>query len=266
VKLKSRATGDRSRPPRAQVLGCPVDVVDMDGAVQALIRFVDEHRAGDAPPALVVTLNPEMVMRGRRDPQFRRAVESAALLVPDGIGIARALRRRGYPYAVRVGGADLLAAYMPHAARLGHRLALAGAGPGVAEEAARRLTARYANLQVVATDAGAPDAALARRLHDAHPDLVLAAFGAGLQELFLTRYLEAIDASVGIGVGGTIDYLSGRVRRAPVLLQRAGLEWGWRLGRQPSRLRRQSVLPRFWLLERREAAAIARRASRKPRP
>jgi len=248
------------------VLGCPVDVVDMDGAVQALIRFVDEHRAGDAAPALVVTLNPEMVMRGRRDPQFRRAVESAALLVPDGIGIARALRRRGYPNAARVGGADLLAAYMPHAARLGHRLALAGARPGVAEEAAQRLTARYPNLQVVATDAGAPDAALARRLHDAHPDLVLAAFGAGLQELFLTRYLEAIDASVGIGVGGTIDYLSGRVRRAPVLLQRAGLEWAWRLGRQPSRLRRQSVLPRFWLLERREAAAIARRASRKPRP
>jgi N-acetylglucosaminyldiphosphoundecaprenol N-acetyl-beta-D-mannosaminyltransferase len=124
---------------------------------------------------------------GRRDPQFRRAVESAALLVPDGIG-------------------------------------------------------------------------------SAHPDLVLAAFGAGLQELFLARYLEAIDASVGIGVGGTIDYLSGRVRRAPVLLQRAGLEWAWRLGRQPSRLRRQSVLPRFWLLERREAAAIARRASRSPRP
>jgi N-acetylglucosaminyldiphosphoundecaprenol N-acetyl-beta-D-mannosaminyltransferase len=248
------------------VLGCPVDVVDMDGAVQALIRFVDEHRAGDAAPSLVVTLNPEMVMRGRRDPKFRRAVESAALLVPDGIGIARALRRRGYPNAARVGGADLLAAYMPHAARLGHRLALAGARPGVAEEAARRLTARYPNLQVVATDAGAPDAALARRLHDAHPDLVLAAFGAGLQELFLTRYLEAIDASVGIGVGGTIDYLSGRVRRAPVLLQRAGLEWAWRLGRQPSRLRRQSVLPRFWLLERREAATIARRGARSPRP
>ncbi|HWW08816.1 MAG TPA: WecB/TagA/CpsF family glycosyltransferase [Candidatus Acidoferrales bacterium] len=243
-----------------------MDVVDMGGAVAELIRFVDEHRAGDAAPALVVTLNPEMVMRGRRDPRFRQTVESAALLVPDGIGIARALRRRGYPQAVRVGGADLLAAYMPHAARLGHRLALAGAGPGVAEEAARRLTASYPTLQVVATDAGSPDAAMAARLRDAHPDVVLAAFGAGLQELFLSRYLEAIDASAGIGVGGTIDYLSGRVRRAPALVQRAGLEWAWRLVRQPSRLRRQSVLPRFWLLERREAATVARRASARPRP
>jgi N-acetylglucosaminyldiphosphoundecaprenol N-acetyl-beta-D-mannosaminyltransferase len=242
------------------VLGCPVDVVDMNGAVRELITLVDEHRAGDAPPALVVTLNPEMVMRGRRDPRFHSAVESAALLVPDGIGIARALRRRGYPDAVRVGGADLLAAYLPHAARLGHRLALVGAGPGVAVEAARRLTSSYPQLQIVAADAGAPDAALAGRLRDAHPDVVLAGFGAGLQELFLRRYLEAIDASVGIGVGGTIDYLSGRVRRAPVFVQRAGLEWAWRLARQPSRLRRQSVLPRFWLLERREAL------SARPRP
>ena len=85
----------------------------------------------------MVTLNPEILMRARREPDFRALLEFAALIVPDGIGLVRALQRRGYRHAVRVGGADLLEAYMPHARRLGHRVALVGAGPGVAERAAR---------------------------------------------------------------------------------------------------------------------------------
>jgi N-acetylglucosaminyldiphosphoundecaprenol N-acetyl-beta-D-mannosaminyltransferase len=86
--------------------------------------------------------------------------------------------------------------------------------------------------------------------------MVLAAFGAGRQELFLDRYLGPIGAASGIGVGGTLDFLAGRVRRAPAAIRRIGLEWAWRLAIQPWRVRRQSVLPVFWWLERREAAAL----------
>jgi N-acetylglucosaminyldiphosphoundecaprenol N-acetyl-beta-D-mannosaminyltransferase len=236
------------------VLGCPVDVVDMPTAVARLVEFVEERRArAGSAPAVVVTLNPEMVMRSRRDPRFRTVVEAAALLVPDGVGIVRALRRRGHRGAVRVGGADLLETYLPLAAAGGHRVALAGGAPGVAAAAASSLVAREPKLMVVAADGGRPDAALARRLAQARPEMVWAAFGAGVQEEFLTRYLGQIGAAAGIGVGGSLDYLAGRVRRAPSLLRDAGLEWAWRLARQPWRMRRQAVLPLYWWLERREA-------------
>lgn len=235
---------------RARVLGCPVDVVDMAGAVAQLVTLVEEGRSLPRP-GLVVTLNPEMIMRARRDPRFHGLLEDAALLVPDGIGLVRALRRRGHRGAVRVGGADLLDRYLGEAERRGHRLALAGGGPGVAAAAAMTLTRRHPSLQVCA-HGGDPDAATATALASAAPDLVLAAYGAGRQEAFLHDHLVAIGAAAGVGVGGTLDFWAGRARRAPPLLRRAGLEWAWRLVTEPRRWRRQLVLPAYWWLERRE--------------
>jgi N-acetylglucosaminyldiphosphoundecaprenol N-acetyl-beta-D-mannosaminyltransferase len=109
---------------------------------------------------------------------------------------------------------------------------------------------------VVAADAGDPGAETAERLRAAAPDAVFAAYGAGRQESFLAAHLAAIGAGVGMGVGGALDFLSGRVRRAPGLVRRAGLEWAWRLVRQPWRLRRQTALPLFWWLDRREVGAL----------
>ncbi|MDQ6847035.1 MAG: WecB/TagA/CpsF family glycosyltransferase, partial [Candidatus Dormibacteraeota bacterium] len=131
---------------RTRVLGCPVDVVDMGTAVERLLELL---APADGQPALVVTLNPEILMRARREPSFGSLLESAALIVPDGVGLVRALRRRGFRRAERVGGADLLEAYLPHARSLGHRVALVGAGPGVAERAAEALRRRHPGLDVV---------------------------------------------------------------------------------------------------------------------
>ena len=247
---------------RARVLGCPVDVVDMSEAVRTLVDLVERHRRDSGSrPALVVTLNPEMVMLARRDREFRSVLDSATLLVPDGIGIVRALRRRGHPGAKRVGGADLITAYLPEAERRGHRVALVGGGPGVARSARDRMVAAHPRLRVVAASAGAPDPATAVRLREVQPEMLLVAFGAGRQEQFLAQHLGRIGAAAGIGVGGSLDFLAGRVRRAPAPLRRVGLEWAWRLAMQPWRFRRQAVLPVYWWLERREAAG----ASRSPR-
>ena len=234
---------------RARVLGCPVDVVDMATAVRRLVDLVEESARDE--PAIVITLNPEIVMRARREPDFRAILESAALIVPDGVGLVRALRRRGYSDAVRVGGADLLDAYLPHAQRLGHRVALLGAGDGVAQRAASSLRHAYPDLDVVA-DGGDPTAATALRVGRHAPHVVAAAYGAGRQERFLRDHLVTMRARLGVGVGGTLDYMAGTARRAPAPLRRAGLEWLWRLAREPRRWRRQLVLPQFWFLERRE--------------
>ena len=236
---------------RVRILGCPVDVVDMPQAVTRLVELVEQHREGD-PPALVVTLNPEMVMLAQRDAGFAALLEGAALLVPDGIGIVNALRRRSHPLPGRVTGIDLLHAYAPHAARLGHRLAFCGGAPGVAARAAQRLSDDHPGLQIVASDSGDPCPAVAERLRAARPDVVCAAYGHGAQERFVGEHLAATGAAVGIGVGGSLDVLAGRVRRAPGVVQQAGLEWAWRLAREPRRLRRQSVLPVYWWRERRE--------------
>jgi N-acetylglucosaminyldiphosphoundecaprenol N-acetyl-beta-D-mannosaminyltransferase len=241
---------------RVRVLGCPVDVVDMATAVHTLVEIVERHRSdATSQPAVVITLNPEMVMLARRSPAFSAVVDSAILVVPDGIGLVRAIRRRGHPEAERVGGADLINAYLPEATRRGHRIALAGGAPGVAQTARERMTAAHPGLQIVAVNDGRPGKATAAALEESKPDIVLAAFGGGRQELFLDRYLGPIGAAAGIGVGGSLDYLAGRVRRAPAAVRRLGLEWAWRLAIQPWRLRRQSVLPVYWWLERREAAA-----------
>ena len=242
---------------RARVLGCPIDIVDMATAVQTLVEMVERRRAdATSHPAVVITLNPEMVMIARRSPAFSSVLESASLVVPDGIGLVRALRRRGHPEAERVGGADLIGSYLPEAERHAHRIALIGGAPGVAGAARDRMVETHPGLQVVAVSDGPPGSTTASEVEMARPEIVLAAFGAGRQELFLDRYLGPIGAATGIGVGGSLDYLAGRVRRAPTLVRRVGLEWAWRLAVQPWRVRRQSVLPVYWWLERREAAAL----------
>src|SRR5258708_956949 len=111
----------------------------------------------------------------------------------------------------------------PRASRLGHRIALCGAAPGVAAEAARQLNAECPGLQVVASDSGDPGTAVAERLRAAHPDLICAAYGHGSQERFLVEHMPHIGAAARIGAGGTLDVLAGRGRPAPRAVQAARL-------------------------------------------
>jgi N-acetylglucosaminyldiphosphoundecaprenol N-acetyl-beta-D-mannosaminyltransferase len=247
--------------PRVHVLGVGVDLVDMESALEAVVDAARPERTG--APLQVVTLNPEMVMRARRDPALGAIIEAAGLVVPDGVGLVLALRRRGHRGAGRVAGADLLERYAERAAALGQRLALVGAAAGVAELAAAELERRHPGLRVVAADGGDPGSATADRLRAAAPDAIFAAYGAGRQETFLAAHLTATGAGVGMGVGGALDFLSGRVRRAPAPVRGAGLEWAWRLARQPWRARRQAVLPLFWWLDRRECAGLGSTARRR---
>lgn len=235
-----------------EVLGVAVDALDMDGAVARVVMLLDAHRAEPRrATALVATVNPEFLMLARRDPQFRRVLCSAALRLADGWGVVWALRRRGQP-AAQVAGADLVPRLAAAAADRGYRLYLLGARPGVAEAAAARLQAAHPDLQVVGAEPGSPrpedDQAQADRVRASRADLVLVAYGAPRQELWIARNSERMGAGVAIGVGGTFDYLAGRVRRAPSAWRRLHGEWAWRLLREPWRARRMAVLPRFALL------------------
>jgi len=185
-------------------------------------------------------------MRARRDPEFARVLESADLCLADGTGVVWAARRQGCSLSSPVTGTDLIPPLAALCAKQGFRLFLLGAEPGVAADLAARLRTAHPEL-AVAAHAGSPDASADEEtvsLIRAHrTQVLLVAFGAPKQELWIDRLKDRIGAPVGIGVGGAFDYLTGRVPRAPVWMRRAGLEWLYRLLHQPWRVRRMAVLP-----------------------
>jgi N-acetylglucosaminyldiphosphoundecaprenol N-acetyl-beta-D-mannosaminyltransferase len=137
-------------------------------------------------------------------------------------------------------------------ANKGYRLYLLGAAPGVAEEAATRLQALAPSLQIAGTYAGSPapraEDEIIEHVRDAQADILCVAYGAPAQELWIARNLSRLPVAVAMGVGGAYDFLSGRQLRAPLFMQRLGLEWLYRLYRQPWRWRRMLAIPRFMLL------------------
>jgi N-acetylglucosaminyldiphosphoundecaprenol N-acetyl-beta-D-mannosaminyltransferase len=217
----------------------------MDGALAEIQRLVE--RGG---PHLVVTVNPEFVMRARRDREFARVLQSADLCLPDGNGVVWAARRQGCDLREAVAGTDLVRPLAAMCAARGLRMFLLGAAPGVAAELAARLREEHEGLEVNA-HSGGPDAAhdieTLHRIHDHRPDVLLVAFGAPAQELWIDRLKNRLGVSVAIGVGGAFDYLTGRVPRAPLWMRRARMEWFARLVRQPWRIRRMAVLPVYAL-------------------
>jgi N-acetylglucosaminyldiphosphoundecaprenol N-acetyl-beta-D-mannosaminyltransferase len=228
---------------QARVLGVRVDCLDMQAALERIEKLV-----GAGGPHLVATVNPEFIMRARRDPEFARVLESADLCLADGTGVVWAARRQGCSMSAPVTGTDLIPPLAALCAKRGFRLFLLGAEPGVAAELASRLRNQHPEL-AVAAHAGSPDPSADEEtltlIRDHRPQIILVAFGAPKQELWMDRLKDRLGVAVGIGVGGAFDYITGRVPRAPRWMRRAGLEWLYRLLHQPWRVRRMAVLPAY---------------------
>jgi N-acetylglucosaminyldiphosphoundecaprenol N-acetyl-beta-D-mannosaminyltransferase len=225
----------------ARVLGVRVDCLDMKATLDRIDQMV---QAGGQH--LVATVNPEFIMRARRDSDFARVLESADLCLADGTGVVWAARRLGCSISGPVTGVDLIPPLAALCARRGYRLFLLGAAPGVAAELATRLRARHPHLEVAAhpgSSEPSSDEETLRLIRAHRTQVLLVAFGAPKQELWIDRLMDRLGVAVGIGVGGAYDYLTGRVPRAPTWMRRAGLEWLHRLIRQPWRVRRMAVLP-----------------------
>jgi N-acetylglucosaminyldiphosphoundecaprenol N-acetyl-beta-D-mannosaminyltransferase len=221
-----------------------------------------------------VTLNPELVMRARRDAGLARIIRAARLVTADGVGVVWALRLAGGRIPERVTGVDLALALAERAAVEGYPIFLLGAGPGVAQAAARALIQRFPGLHVAGCWDGSPqprdDAEATERIGASGARLALVAYGAPAQEMWITRNLPALPGVVALGIGGALDMLAGRTPRAPSWMRAVGLEWLYRLARQPWRWRRMLALPQFalvagratahvWLTQRRDAGILAMR-------
>lgn len=234
-------------PPRSiRILGVRVDDVSCDEACSYAERLIAQGGVHQ-----FATVNPEFVMTAQHDAHFRAVLEQCDLALADGVGITLAARLRRSPLRERVTGVELTQRLCARAAARGWRVFLLGAAPGVAERAADALRARFPGLVVAGCFSGSPHpdhvADIDARIAVARPQLLFVAYGAPAQDVWLYDFARRHPTAcmVGMGVGGTFDYLAGVRRLAPRWARRIGIEWLFRLLAQPSRWRRQTALLRF---------------------
>ena len=232
---------------QVDMFGVPLARIDMAGALDRIDQFVEE-----GSPHMVITSDTPSIVRARDDAEYHEIVRAADLVTADGRGVLWMARALGLPMRERVSGVDLVRRICERAVEKRYSVYLLGAAPGVAEEAAGVLAARCPGLRVAGTHHGyfgeAEEAEIVREIAEARPDILFVALGAPRQEKWIRRHMGALQAPVAIGVGGTLDVIAGRMARAPEWMQRAGLEWLYRVLREPKRLPRMWALPRLvWM-------------------
>ncbi len=234
------------------ILGVPVHNLTYDQALACIVAMVESRR-----PHQIVTVNPEFLVIARSDAGFHRVLRSADLALADGVGLHLAAALQGRRFVSRVPGSLLVDRLAPLAAEKGWRLFFLGAGPGVAARAAHAYQARCPGLQIEVNGADPTPQGAAQALahiRAARPDILLVAYGAPVQDLWIARHRAEVAVPVMMGIGGTLDFVAGTAPRPPAIYHRLGLEWLYRLWTQPWRWRRQLRLPIFVFL------AVAERA------
>lgn len=227
---------------RTDVLGVAFDNVTLEEAADRAVALMAEDG-----PHLVATPNPEIVQLARTNEEFARVLEGASLVLPDGIGVVYAAKILGRPLKGRVPGIEFAGALMERLSKSGGRLYLLGAKPGVAEQAAERLTAQYPGLTICGAHDGyfKEDGPMADAVRQSGADVVFVCLGAPKQETWIAQYGAATGAKLLVGLGGSLDVFAGQVKRAPEGFRKLGLEWFYRLCTQPSRIGRMAKLPGF---------------------
>ena len=226
------------QPDSVWVWGLPLARLRMAEVVTAV-----GDRIAAGRPAYFITANTHYAMLTGEHPDLPAINARADFILADGAPLVWASRRTGAPLPERVAGSDLIFELSAEAAQKGYRLFFVGGAEGVAEAAARRLVACYPGLHIVGTECPpfrewtqAEEADLIGRIRTARPDLLLTAFTMPKGERWLAANLQALGVPVVVNVGAALDFAAGRVRRAPRWMQRSGLEWAFRLGREPRRL------------------------------
>lgn len=231
---------------KVDILGVQVNSLTMAEAVDKADQFMEEKAC-----VLIATANAEMIMRATHDKELQAILNDAALVVPDGAGTVWAAHHLGHDMPERVAGFDLAQELMRIAPQRKRRVFFFGSAPGVAEKAKAKAEELYPGIEIVGvrngffTEKDEPE--IIAQIKEAKPDLLLAALGVPKQEKWLYKHKEELGVPVSIGVGGTLDVMAGVMKRAPLWMQKAKLEWLFRGMLQPKRAGRLMALPKFVL-------------------
>ena len=225
---------------KTNILGIQFDNLTREeakAAGAALLRSPDFH--------YVVTPNPEFLLAAEKDPEFQSILNRADLVLPDGVGVVYSAKILGTPLKGRVAGFDFACDMLDVLDEMGGRLYLLGAKPGVAEEAGSRILEAHPHIVLCGVHDGyfQDPGAVVRAAAQAQPDLLFVCLGAPKQEKWIARFGLLTGAKLAIGLGGALDVFAGQVERAPEKWQRAGMEWAYRLMKEPKRAGRMAKLP-----------------------
>lgn len=225
-----------------RMFGVDVNTGSADETIGRIFSRLDQ-----AEKSFIVAINPEKLMKSRKDPELRTILNKATIGIPDGIGVVLASRLRGGDIKGRITGIDMMELLCKEAAIRNVSVFLYGAKPGVAEKAADNLKEQIPALHVAGTLDGyvKDEQQIIDTINASGADILFVALGSPTQENFIIRNMDKLNVSVFQGVGGSFDVFSGNIDRAPLAFRKVGLEWLYRLLKEPSRWKRQLELPKF---------------------
>lgn len=229
-----------------KIFGIRVDKVTLKEATV----LVEEFLAGNGL-STIYTPNTEIVMEAKDNEKLKALINKGSLVIPDGIGLIHATKIKKKPLPERVTGFDLSMNMIELANKHKLRLYLLGGKPGVSEKAAKNIVKKYPNIDIAGYHHGyfkkKEEKEIVKKINESSPHIIFVGLGFPKQELWIDSYKNQLSAKVAIGNGGTIDILAGKVKRAPKFYQNLGLEWLYRLIKEPQRIKRQLVIPKFML-------------------
>ena len=235
-----------------KILGVRINNVDMDETMNKIDGFFDSDELN-----YIYTQNPEIVMRAGRDEEFKKIINSASLNLCDGIGLMIASKLKKKPLKSRVTGYDTSIKILELMNERHLSLFLLGAKPGIAEKAIERINHDYPNIVIAGYNNGYfngshnghascdEEEALIQKINDSKADAIFVGMGAGYQEKFIYYNKDKLKTKLAIANGGVIDVLAGNVKIAPAFIRKIGMEWLYRLVKEPKRFKRQLDIPKF---------------------
>ncbi|MDD6563478.1 MAG: WecB/TagA/CpsF family glycosyltransferase [Clostridiales bacterium] len=229
---------------KVNILGVWVDMVNIPRAVDKIMQFFNDDGLHK-----VYTPNSEIIMAAYKDDNFRDILNDAELLTADGIGVVYASKILGKPITERAAGYDILCEILERIKGTSRSVFLFGGKPGVAETAEEKLKERYPGIVIAGTRNGyfkpEEEEDIVSQINSSGAELLLVCLGAPKQELWINKYKDKLNVKVAMGVGGSLDVFAGTALRAPDFYCKHGLEWFYRLMKQPSRAGRMLALPKF---------------------
>ncbi len=256
-----------------KILDIKINKITFKETIETIKNFLSSDKQH-----YLITLNPEMVVEANKDRYFKKIINEADIVLVDGVGILFANRFLNNDKLLeRIKGIDLIYKICESDFIKDYKIYLLGAGEGIAKKAAKVLTKKYAHLNIVGAEEGIPKSIfnknpnyrlqitnpefrndfeklnekLVEKINKVQPDILFVAFGASKQEKWIYENLKKMPSvKIAIGVGGSFDFISGKIRRAPRIVQRMGLEWLWRLFLEPKRIRRiyNATIKFCWLI------------------